>query len=780
MRFALILFLALNAFAAGRELAPRGSAPTSYPLTDPRVAFAGERFLTLWIEDMGNVGLHLMGAFSDASGQRVTPIAFPVIRSFRGRPLQLVGTGDSYAFFWKDALDITRLSDIDLDGRVTRTTALTLPPHIDLRVAWNGARFFAMLRHPATHTRDSEGLLLARSGEVLRRDLPIDDEAYSYDVVANGDGFAGATSGFQGVFAYRITGDGDVTAYAVDPTRADAPRVSVAADGSFLVAYAADKDVRSANISASGEMERRVLVTSTQPLGVVHARRAGDAYLVTYLNMTPGQSGIATLTLRDDGTIAPASGVAYALPPNMFMQVMAASSPQVTLTVFRQPDIYPGPLLSVAIANDRSGRAPEVLTVSRARQTQPILGSGGGRVLAAWSDIQGYAAWVRTSSLAPDGAPLTDTIAAPAYVTARDVPWNGSESLIVQSRGDQLLASRVDLDGKPLGEPLLLGQHFSPWWALQAAVAWAGDRWVIAWEASGSIFFATVRNGVATSSKRVNLGDVVSGDPALAFDGSTLLLVWNEQIPPECYFPPCFSGETHAYAARLTRDGDLADEKRVEIPAAFAYSIATSGEEFFVLGDTTATTIDATTLRIVESRRIFNWRAAGDVTWDGSTYAVAFRYFGLRWHLSVTHFDRELNVVGTPRGTETLPPDQFVAPSIAGALVGVQEGDVEQGARAVVYRESDLPPLPPPPPAPQNVRVTPAGNGQFEVTWDASPGAELYLVTVWNNIGEVWATITVPADQPRSVLASFPYVRVTAFNAGGASEPLQRRRNLRR
>ncbi len=771
--------LALNAFAAGRELAPRGAAPTSYLVTQPLVAFAGEHFLTVWTEDMGDVGMHLMGAFSDASGRRITPLAFPVARSFVGRPLQLVGTGDAYALFWKDSLGITHLTDIDLAGRVTRATELALPQQIDLRVAWNGARFFAMLRHPAGITYDSEGFLLSRSGAVLRRNIPIDDQAYAYDVAANGDGFVGATSGFLGLFAYRITGEGDVTAFAIDARRAGVPRVSTTADGGLLVVYSAENELYAGTVSTSTEFGRRVLVTSPQPMHVVHTRRAGDAHLVTYLDMAPGQSGIRTLRLAGDGTITPASGRAFDFPPNVFMLIVAESSAQATLTVFRQPDIQFAPLLSVAIANDRSAGAPEVLSISRARQSQPILGANGGRTLAAWSDIQGYAAYVRTSSLTPDATPLTDTIAAPAYVAARELPWNGSEYLIVQSRGDQLLATRVAVDGTPLGEPLLLGQHHSPWWRMSAAVAWVGDRWVVAWETSGGIFFATVRDGAVTPARKLNLGDVYATDPALAFNGSTLLFAWNEVIPPECWFPPCPEGETLGYAARLTPDGELADEKRVALPVAGEYSIVTSGSEFFILGGTNATTLDAGTLRIRESRRIFNWPAAGDVTWNGSTYAVALRYRGVRWHLSVTHFDRELNVVGAPRGIETLPPDQFVAPSIAGSIVAVQEGDAEQGARAVVYRESDLQALPAPPPAPVNVRATPLDDGRFRITWDPSPGAELYLVTVWNPAGFVWHTVIVPADQLYA-FAHSASVRVTAFNAGGGSEPLPRRRGVRR
>jgi hypothetical protein len=779
-RLVIALLLATNIFAVGRELAPRGAAPTSYAIRNPQVAFAGTRFLTIWTEDMGNIGLHLMGAFSDAGGHRVTTVAFPVLPSFAGHPLQLVGTGEGYAFFWRDANGITMLTDVDLAGNVTRTTTLALPRHIDLRVAWNGTRFFAALRHPPVGvTNDAEGFLLARSGEILRRDLPLDDQAYAFDVIANGDGFAAATSGFRGVFAYRITADGDVTSYALDETPSDFPIVSTTSDGGLLVVRAAQLDVRANVVTTSGEVQPRiVLAASTRPLRVVDVRPVNGGHLVTYLSQTEERGGLATLTLHADGTVIQSPELAVDLVPSVLTPIVAASSADTTFTVFVRPALSPAPLVSVSIANDGSARDPEPVSVSRTRQSQPILGSGGGRVLAAWSDIQGYAAFVRTTSLTPDAAPLTDTIAAPAYVAARQLPWNGAEYLVVESRNDQLLATRIAYDGTPLdAEPLVLGTHFSPWWALNAAVAWAGDRWVIAWDTRSRIQFATIRNGVVTPAKQIDFGEVLSSKPALSFNGRTLLLVWNEEVVPECYFPPCVRGDRFAYAAPLTLDGALAGN-RLPISIAFDYSLATSGNEFLILGGTTATTIDASASAVLESRPVFNWPAAGDVTWDGASYAVALRYHGVRWHLSVTHLDRDLNLVAPPRGTETLPPDLAAAPSIAGSIVAVQEGDPANGARAVVYRETDMQPLPAPPPPPHNMIKSLRSDGLLEVTWDESPGAELYRVTV---TGPGTAqSFDVPADQPRRAITLPGLVRVTAFNAGGASEPLVRRRSARR
>ena len=275
--------------------------------------------------------------------------------------------------------------------------------------------------------------------------------------------------------------------------------------------------------------------------------------------------------------------------------------------------------------------------------------------------------------------------------------------------------------------------------------------------------------------------DRATTDPALSFNGSTLLLVWNETEVSHCnFFPPCSANTLPGVATQLTLDGQLLSP-RLAVPRALDYTIATSGTDFFILGGTTATVIDANASRILASRPIFHWSASGDVTWDGSSYAVALRYLGAVWHVSVTHFDRELNVVGTPRGTATLPPDVYPAPSIASGIIGVQEGDAVNGARAVAYLESELPPLPAPPPAPLNVQAAPIGNGRYAITWDEAAGAELYRVFVYGLAeGVVIEIRDVPATAERRVIGSTGAVRVIAFNAGGTSEPPPRRRATRR
>lgn len=778
-----LLLFVTRAFGAGHELGPRGSSPSSYPVRDPQVAFAGDRFLTLWTENMGAMGVQLMGAFSDASGRRGAQVAFPVIPSYSGFSMQLIGLGDGYALFWKSPRDKTFLTEIALDGSVVRTTELALPPYFGFDAAWNGSRFLVGIRYFDAGGHTVEGILFSRTGELLQRGILFDNQAQTIDVAPDGDGFIAATTGPRDVFAYRITSAGALTAYPLHATPyVWSALVSTTAGGDLAVVWSANMELYAAFVTSDGEVvSRSTLASSAIPMFLAHLRRVGNAHLVTYADAGSPQSGLATLILHDSGVVTPAAELAAELPQNTATAVMAASSPTTTLALYTPGHLFPPQLLQVATANDATASAPAPVTLGRSRQSQPILAAHGGRVLAAWTDLQGPAAYVRTASLTPDATPLTDNIAAPALHVSRELAWNGSQFLTLASRDQQLLAVRLDANGAPI-DTTVLAPHSFPWAQLHAAVTWAGDRWIIVWQNGGELHFASMRGGEAPFVKRL-IGDAAlsNSDPALSFNGSTLLLVWNQTDYSGCtFFPPCFPDDLPGVATKLTLDGQFLGS-RVTIPRATDYSLATSGTDFFILGGTTATMIDGNVSRVVASRPVFNWAARGDVTWDGSSYAVALRYFGAVWHVSVTHFDRELNVAGAPRGTTTLPPDDFAAPSIAGGMVGVQEGDPVNGARAVAYLESELAPLPAPPPAPLNVRVGAIENGRYPITWDESPGAELYRVFVYGLAsGVVIETYDVPATAERRVLAATGAARVIAFNAGGASDPLPRRRASRR
>ena len=787
LRTPALVLLSLLSFAdllaAGRELGPRGGGPTSYGVRHAVTGYAGGRFLTIWREHMGHIGSPLMAALSDAEGRRLSPTSFPI--GIPGEPAHIAGMEDGFAVFSSRG----QLTEVNLDGRVTRTRATALPPFSSMRAEWNGSRFLVAMLREASTGYTAEAMLLDRDGNAIHRPPIERGLATGVAIVPDPDGFTLIVTSFHGVFGYRLTNDGEESEFRIaEPSGILLPWSPVAAataGSDVLVVWASSmsrhSQLESAVVTREGEVrDARVLaqfeVSALHPLALV---RSGNTHVVAYRKE---QSTIETLLL---GAAAPATLVTGVLDAS------AAASEHAIFVAYTPSTIFPLRIQSVATTG-----VQDIVSFSRTRQTQPALAAGGGRFLAAWTDIAGEAAFVRAASLGLDGEPLTDRIVAPAYLAARELAWNGSEYLAVERRNTTLLATRVAYDGTPIDpEPIVLTEAQ---WSTVATVAWSGDRWLVLWAEYDRLRFVTVsRAGVAsapgvialTSSLPTGLARDLTA-VAVAANGTTTLVAWTEEQWPPCFFPPCRGAvAARTVVARLRNDGQLLDAAPLELPAATTLAVATSGREFLVLADTTAHAVDATDApRLVASRRLLEWKAMGDVTWDGSSYAVALRYHGLNWHLSVTHLDRTAAPIGAPVGTTTLAPDVLEPPSIAAilpssALVALQEGDAQDGTRAVVYSERAMMPLPAPPSPPRNVRIM-AANGGYEVTWDAPATGDVELYWVEGlTYGGAWAWVgIVPATQPLRIRSPFATVRVRAFNAGGASEftePPSRRRTAR-
>src|SRR5688572_2384110 len=321
----LLVLLSMPAMAAGRELAPRGGGQTSYHVTGPQVAFAGDRFLTVWSEPMNNIGTYLMGVFSNRSGRRIEDLAFPIMR-MAGRPLQLVSTGDAYALFWVGPANETHLTDIDVNGRMIRTRTLALPPFVTMRAGWNGTHFLVALRHPSGITHYADALLLDRDGNITRRNLPLRIESFAFAIEPHDDGFTVVSTGFTGIFAYRITNEGAVAEIAIDPVATGLwlPATATTANGDTLVVWTATTaqvtQLKSATLTRDGNVAG-VRIIHTFDTTCVRLRgllRSGDEFVAVYDRLLPdnhlaletmtfGPGGVRVVTRIHDATADPSA-----------------------------------------------------------------------------------------------------------------------------------------------------------------------------------------------------------------------------------------------------------------------------------------------------------------------------------------------------------------------------------------------------------------------------------------------------------------------------------------
>ncbi len=783
MRAALLLLASLSAFAAGRELAPRPTGPTAYHTSGVQTAFAGDRFLTIWYESRGELGAPIVGILHDASGRRVSAHSFAILPS--AGSARLVAADESFALFESDGSRMV-LTGVDLEGRVLRTTTLDLPePYVPSHAAWNGSRF--LLVHGTTVS------LLTRDGAVVHTDMPFDGIVLA--VAGSRGGFALVTSGEDGLCTRRISNAGTrewtgCVAFGSGSPHALSVIAAPLPDGGALMVWTgAAGELRGAAIRAGGTAGPvRVIATHEHPLRAVHLARAGDRYVLLFTRDSWTRF-VRSLVLDGDGVLLEAP---QEVAPDRYSDVAAATSGQATLAVFEEPR-FPWKPQSVVVARDGSVvRGPETATIAKARQTQPALADAGSHILAAWSDTFAADALLATSALTHGGEPLFRGTVAHGQLASRELPSNGSEVLLlshhdVAYRQRKVQATFVNPGGAPLAGTIFLGDTAADW-SPTAAATWIDDRWLVAWASPGwpGVTVAVLRDH-RVALKRTH--EVRTPLPqrhyrmlthlALARNTSTTLLVWTEELRPSCStLPPCGPSLHRTYAARLTPDGDFIDATPLALPSGeHSLSVATSGEEFMVLAEATATVIDASGRRVLRSTDVFGWKAAGDVAWNGSAYVVALRYQLARWYLSHTLLDRRGNILGATRGIETLPAENLEPPSIAGPVIALQEGDWTTGARAVVYDESQLAPLPPPPPHPVP-RFVLEEDGWFEITWDPVPGAELYVVTPLGDLGWWNRVQVVTLEWPLRTYAATSSVRVTAVGPGGTSLPPPRRRSV--
>ncbi|HEX8617437.1 MAG TPA: hypothetical protein VF911_07620 [Thermoanaerobaculia bacterium] len=801
----LLLVTTLPLGAAGRELAPRVIGPTPNGTSAPTIAFAGDRFLTTWVEHFGFT-TSVQAAFSDRRGVRLSAESFTLDVPEVRNPLsmQLVGTGDGYALFWSGYDEPTHIARIDLQGRVVAVTRVDLPGYSKAEFAWNGTHFLAVVQ--VIGSASLEAAMFDRDGRLVRGRIAFAQDAFSFDLVVSDQRFIVVTAGSDGLVARTIT------AGSVDTTIVERPGQNgrhapawVAATagpaGDVLVAWSGRasastrSELRSAILRHDGTTGARLLETQTAVLIPLAVMYTGAQYVVAYTTYRENDltSGILRVDAAGDMTGSPdEASLPVTYPP-------AAASNGQTLVLAYTTRGVPSRAATVAIDSAGTPRAPEIVAINESRQTQPVVASGGGDAVAAWTEIAGDRALVRTAHLDGQGHSTAVHDIASGYLGARGLAWSGTQYLAVYRHERQLLATRIAANGERIDEqPIVIDDALATTDLVEvpASTIWSGDRWLVVWGDGAHLRVASVSSaGVPAARRSLPLHAPLPetwerffAAPSLAFDGNRVLVGSSVVDLPFCMMPACDGARAEAVGALLTSEGTVldtvpldfderAEEERVQTAA------ASNGTRFLLLAGTRAFVLDApgNDLRVVSTRELFDWPARTDVTWDGTNYVVALRYAGTDWYLALRRLDRSAKEVGAPRGTQTLAPVTESAPSAAplfagDTITGLQEGTARDGMRAVVYLERDLLPLPAPPSAPQNVRIRPLDTTyRFEITWDAPATGtpELYIVEALMN-GRWTAVARVAGGDQRKAIFYTNELRVRAFNAGGPSSAGER------
>jgi hypothetical protein len=802
LSFLALALTALSLAAAGRPLAPRTLAPTANYVFRPVSAFAGGRFLTIWIEDMGFLGRPIMGAFSDAAGARISQRAFPLdIPPVAGAfAYQLIATGDTFTLVWEEGDGLTRLADVDLEGQVTNRRTVALPDAADTRIAWNGTHFLAIL---SSSSRVASVTMFDRDGRIVLPAVRFPGETHGADVAVADGRFLVVTSGSAALMAQEVTAQGIGAARRVDtpgnaaqadhyPSRVLA---TAAGNGDVLVVWRASGvnsgQLRSALVRADGTVAPlNVLVTNgASPLEVV---RSGDGYLVAF-----NRDG-ALHRLRLDAAGA-AIGEPELVQGSFQGGLSAAAGAGTILMPFNTAPNTLSDIATTALTATGEPRT-EIVSINPSRQLQPILGGG-----AVWTEIIGDTAVVRAAAVDDEGQAGPAVQVGTGFLAATETALNPDHYLVIYRDETRLLATRVTHDTTVAdATPIVLADITATGTASAAVVSMelrpsSFTQWLVVWSDGRALYSRTVtRDGVASATQTLDVHPPIEngflrlvGAPELAFDGSEVLLVWPEtQMPPD-YTPMDPIPPAKLWATRLTRGGAPADAQPLELGLAGpSLSVASSGFDFMVTAGQHAWVLKGDgPLRITASGELFGWHAVSDVMFDGSDYSVAIRYHGApaKWYLAVLRVNSNAMAFGG-RATATLTPDVEAAPSIVpgrlGALIGVQEGTIADGLSATVYTIGDLPFMPAPPAPPRNVQVQHVTSTSFEVNWDAPAGGDPDSYIVEQLIFGTWTIVArVTGDVHRANVnshAGVPTVRVRAFDIGGPSEPAEQGSGQRR
>ena len=502
--------------------------PVSDPVTanapgfqeDPAVAFDGTNHLAVWSDRRSGYAPEVFAARVSASGAVLDPTGIPVIRGATSPAVAFDGTNYLVAF-----MSLTSSYPL-LDIAATRVSKAGI-------------------------VLDPSGFTITRAAG--NQSSPAVAFTGKYSVVAWEDGRFGGTD----VYAARVDLSGtilDPSGIAVSTAAGDQRDPSVASNGTDALVVWADErsgtsfDIRGARVTETGGV--------LDPSGIDIASGAGDqlhpavafggSYLVVWQGGAGGSFDIRSAIVRTNGTVFLTGLVVSTAAGDQ-------TSPAVTfagtdyLVVWGDQrsgsvDVYGTRVTTLGSARDPSGI---VIAGSEVDQVTPAIAYGGGSALVLWTDVGA-------------GPSLTD-IAATRLSTAGTV--TSTAGIVVSTAANPQSAAAVAFDGT---------NYFVAWEDRRSPTS--SDIYAGRVSPAGVLLDGT---GIAVSTAP---GDQRA--PAVAFDGSNYLVVWED------YPTPTSPGLSDVYGARVSKAGAVVGSVfavSAAAPIERTPAVAFDGNDFLVV-----------------------------------------------------------------------------------------------------------------------------------------------------------------------------------------------------
>jgi len=493
---------------------------------------------------------------------------------------------------------------------VTKPAISTAPGSQDLAsVAWNGTVFlvvWADQRIPSESeiraTRvTSDGRVLDGTGLVLSSQV-----AGSPAVASDGGRFlvtwVDARSGTPQTYGARVDGDGtilDPGGFPIDLGSGPDSYPAVAWTGAtYLVSWAhgaAGADILAARVGPEGT------VLDTDPIIVSSAHG-------TQTRPAIASRGVDTLVVWEDHR---------------------ASS----------PDVFGARVSAGGVVLEPKGIS---LVASPDAEVEPAVAWNGTRYLLSWIDKNARgAAVVLVQPFGPDGVVIgpASQLTSPNLVAYAPAVASAGQAFLVTWHGwigsPAILGQRVDVDGLPLGDPILVGE--TNYWYLRSAIAWTGTLYLVAYTGVRQTPFGDDPNVadtridadgdiIGTAGAPISRAAASQQPPGIASNGRVALVAWTENR----------RGVMKLLAGRLDGSGTPLDPSGIRIASGVPFewappAVASDGADFLIAwsGDRVlgvrvsadGLPLDRTPLALPGGRTVARSLAA---VWTGSSYLISW------------------------------------------------------------------------------------------------------------------------------------------------------------
>lgn len=604
----------------------------------PAAASNGTNYLVLW-QDTASGNDHIRvarvtesGVLVDTNGIRISSGA---TRQFSGA---VASDGTNYFVVWSD--DRTT-NDFHIYGaRVSaagvvldpQSIAITSPPgrQISPAVAWNGSHYLVVWDHYGDDglSADIYGARVSATGVLLdtisiaintathlQRHPAVASDGTNFLVVWHHSTVFG---GSADIFGCRVTGSGTVldgAGMAISTVTNDQHFASVACNGSqYLVVWQDQRngsfaDVYGARVNAAGTvLDAAGLAISTASNHQSSASVVWGAtnYFVVWQDSRNGAHVYGT-RVNESGIVLDTLGIAIAT--NKVHRIPAITFNGATyLALWEHLENFASKTRIDASRLNQSGMPLDrfIIAIGTAvnQQEQPAAAWDGANFLVVWQDTRGgtnydiYGVRVNHSGVVLDNPAIAISAATNDQVNPT-VAFNGSHYFVIwQDRrsgsnsviyGTRVSPEGVVLDSDGIAISPTIREHAFPGLC-------AGDAdFLVVWEDArpGGLVIADLYgarvNGAGSVLDPGGFAVAVQGNaqqrPALAWNGSTYLVVWQDSRR--------FSGYFDIYGTRITANGQVLDRGGFAITTALLFerlpSVASDGTNYLVVWEDNST-----------------------------------------------------------------------------------------------------------------------------------------------------------------------------------------------